>query len=152
MCELQFAFSLCFGPFIRMLSPAGKSADSKRREEKTQLPPLKAKKSGWTCEVCMIPNDDSDAACAACSTPNPNSAPLKPLTNSLPAPENAFQMPKPGFDSKEKPTISFGDPSVKVAASKASPIPGFGTGKSDAAKIPAATVKFGLPTSSLAVR
>lgn len=50
--------------------------------------PLQASTSGWICEVCMIPNDESDNSCAACTTPKPNSSSKPPLSNALPVQQN----------------------------------------------------------------
>jgi hypothetical protein len=39
----------------------------------TSAPPLSEifKKTGWSCEVCLINNKDADSKCVACQTPKP---------------------------------------------------------------------------------
>ena len=41
--------------------------------QSTTAPPLSElfKKTGWSCDVCLINNKDADSKCVACQTPKP---------------------------------------------------------------------------------
>jgi hypothetical protein len=42
-------------------------------DSQSNAPPLSEifKKTGWSCDVCLINNKDADSKCVACQTPKP---------------------------------------------------------------------------------
>lgn len=135
----KLKFSMCLIRFVCF--SAGKVGKEKDPAPEIKPLPLIASASGWTCEVCMIQNDESDSSCVACTTPKPNSAPKRPLPVqrnmgrdgdvSL-VPKNAScgtsKVTSSNELSKDKPAFSFGVTSAGSASSaNTEKVPGFGS-------------------------